>query len=215
MNLIYQPTELCQLAYTYGTDKCPQVEHTYTPFYFELLKDKRQTIKKVLEIGVGHHEDMKHVVKLKGSYLLGASLYMWRDFFPNAQIYGADIRPESMFEAERIKTYVCDQSKKEDLVRLIEHIGSDIDLVIDDGSHRREHQISTCLTLMPLLKKDVIYVIEDVIHSRRVIKALHQYECWVPPISRQRRNNQLGVVKNMPKEVIIFEHEKPTHLHRT
>lgn len=196
MGLNNGQTELCQLAYKYGTDKCPQIEHTYTPFYFELLSGRRQSVKKVLEIGVGNSVDMDHVVKLKGSYRLGASLYMWRDFFPNAQIYGADIQPETLFEDKRMKTYLCDQSQKEDLIHLIENTGSDIDLFIDDGSHRLEHQIFTCQILMPLLKKNVIYVIEDVIHSRKVVRDLNQYECWVPQISKQGRNNQLVVVKN-------------------
>lgn len=201
-----QPTMLCQLAYAYGTDKCPQLAHTYTPFYFELLKDKRQTTKKVLEIGVGNPEAMKHVVKQKGSYILGASLYMWRDFFPNAHIYGADIEPGVLFSAERITTYACDQSKKEDLIRLIERTGPDIDLVIDDGSHRLEDQVLTCQTLMPLLKKDILYIIEDVIHSRRLVKALHhQYNCQVPSIANQHRNNQLVVVKNKPLNFVIYE----------
>ena len=48
MNINYKITELCKLAYKYGTDKCPQVNGAYyTPFYFELLKDKRETFCKV------------------------------------------------------------------------------------------------------------------------------------------------------------------------
>jgi hypothetical protein len=205
-------TELCQLAYRYGTDKCPQIAHTYTPFYFELLKDKRQSTKKVLEIGLGHNECMQHVVKLKGSYFIGASLYMWRDFFPNAQIYGADNQPEILFEGERIKTYPCDQSKKEDLIKLIKKTGSDIDLFIDDGSHRLEDQIFTCLTLMPLLKKDVIYIIEDVIHSRKLIRALNQYECQVPAIAKKGRNNQLVVVRNKVATTFTTKKQWSTHM---
>ncbi len=189
-------TPLCELAYQYGTDKCPQIDHTYTPFYFELLKNKRHSVKKVLEIGVGHPDNMQHVVVLKGSYKLGASLYMWRDFFPNAQIYGADIRPESMFTDDRIATFLCDQNSEKDLLRLLTEIGTDLDLIIDDGSHKPEDQIATCQILMPLLKRDVLYIIEDVIHSQKLVKALQGYDCWVPPIARQRGNNKLVVVKN-------------------
>ena len=81
---------LSELAFKYGTDKCPQLNHAYTPFYYELLKDKRQSIKKVLEMGIGNRELQK---KYFPHCVTGASLFMWKDFFPNAQIYGADNDP--------------------------------------------------------------------------------------------------------------------------
>jgi len=39
-------TPLCKLAFEYKTDKCPKIKHVYTPFYYELLKDRKNTIKK-------------------------------------------------------------------------------------------------------------------------------------------------------------------------
>jgi hypothetical protein len=152
-------TELCKLALKYGTDKCPKIKHHYTPYYYELFKDIRESVKKVFEMGVGFKEDMKHA---PSHYKPGASLFMWRDFFPNAQIYGADILPELVFKEDRVETFQCDQTKKEDLQNLIKKTGTDIDIFIDDGSHVTEDQAFTCLTVLPLLKKDVIYIIEDV-----------------------------------------------------
>ena len=134
-------SELSLIAFKYGSDKCPNFgKYSYTDYYYTLLSNRKRAIKKVLEIGVGN----------------GASLRMWRDFFPHAQIYGADISPESMFKEDRIETFVCDQNKREDLEKLIEKIGSDIDLVIDNGSHMPNPQTFTCLHLMPLLNKAVI-----------------------------------------------------------
>lgn len=164
-------TELCKIGYKYGTDKCPEIYHSYTPFYYELLKDKRQSVKKVLELGVGYLETMPW----NSTYQRGASLYMWRDFFPNAQIYGADILPKVMFKDERIETFLCDETKKEDLIKLIKKTGSDIDLFIDDGSHAMKDQIFACLNIMPLLKKDVIYIIEDVEFPIEITNALGKY----------------------------------------
>lgn len=194
-------TPLCKIAYKYGADKCPQLKHAYTPFYYKLLNGKRKSIKKVLELGIGYYKNMQHVEVvydpgLKRYYHRGASLKMWRDFFPNAQIYGADIRPQTLFEDERIKTYLCDERKREDLVKLIENTGSDIDLFIDDGDHHLHHQIFTCQTLMPLLKKDVIYIIEDVTHSKKLVKALSNYDCWTPQISILGGNDQVVVVRS-------------------
>lgn len=186
-------TELCEIAFKYGTDKCPQINHKYTPFYYELLKDRRDSIRKVLEIGIGCRRRGHYYPE---HYVTGASLYMWRDFFPHAEIFGADILPETIFKDERIETFLCDASKKEDLEKLIEKTGSDIDLFIDDGSHIKEHQILTCRTLMPLLKKDVIYVIEDVSNSRIVSRALNKYDCQILLFEGEHHNSKFIVIKN-------------------
>jgi len=166
-------TDLCRLAYRYGSDKCPIMLHHYTPVYYNLFKDKRKTVKKVLEIGVGGPQDMSHCA----NYTRGASLYMWRDFFPKAQIYALDIVPELIFKDERIVTFLGDQTKTTDLKKLIKKIGKDIDLVIDDGSHKAEDQIFTCLTLMPLLNKEVIYAIEDIVDLNSIMQKLSKYDC--------------------------------------
>lgn len=191
-------TPLCELAYKYKTDKCPQIAHSYTPFYYELLKDKRESIKKVLEMGIGY---LTVANKLEG-YVVGASLFMWRDFFPNAQIYGADIVPGSLVSDDRVETFLCDETKEEDLIELIKKTGGDIDLFIDDGSHKKEDQIFLAKTLMPLLKKDVIYIIEDVRFNRTISRALSQYDCETPDLSRPdihvsnlRHNDRVIIVK--------------------
>ncbi len=175
-------TPLCKLAIKYGADKAPQLgKHTYTPYYYDLLNKKRRSIRKVLEIGIGE----------------GASLRMWRDFFPNAKIYGADYRAGSLIKENRIESILCDQRKGEHLVSLVKKIGSNIDLVIDDGSHRSRDQVFTCLTLMPLLKKQVVYVIEDVSESS-IVERLLKYDIEMPKIdqSKRRYDNRLVVVRH-------------------
>lgn len=50
-------------------------------------------------------------------------------------------------------------------------LGTDFDLIIDDGSHQVEHQILTANTFMPLLGPRGIYVIEDIhLKDREMIK---------------------------------------------
>lgn len=172
-------TPLCEIAFRHRADKCPQLRHHYTPYYYELLKDKQQSIKKVLEFGIGYPALMRRIPQ----YKKGASLYMWREFFPNAQIYGADIKPETLFQEERISTYLCDERKKEDVEQLIATIGGDIDLVVDDASHFNHDQIFLFQTLMPLLtKQDVIYVIEDSLNSRIIMRKLRDYHCECPDL---------------------------------
>ena len=200
-------TELCKIAYKYGTDKCPQLKHHYTPLYYEMFKDKRDSIKKVLEMGIGFYKTMKDVAViydrgLKRFYHRGASLKMWRDFFPNAQIYGADVAPEALIGDERISTFLCDETKKEDIEDLIRQTGSDIDIFIDDGSHKWEHQVFLAQTILPLLKKDVIYIIEDVGFPLHIIEGLKDYECSIPRLTYKKNpknhipKDRLIIVKN-------------------
>ena len=185
-------TPLCELAFNYGTDKCPQINHSYTPLYHRMFAGRRETIRKVVELGIGYGPIMRNLPQ----YQTGASLRMWRDFFPNAQIYGADVLRETMFIEDRIKTILCDETRKEDLERLIEFTGPDVDLFIDDGLHRRNAQIRTCRVIMPRLDKEATYVIEDVNHPERVIPYLRQFDCQVFWGTNTRRSDNLIVVRH-------------------
>lgn len=188
-------TPLCELAYKYRSDKCPQIKHHYTPFYYNYFLERKDEIKKVLEIGVGDNIEMNWTGI--SDYQTGASLRMWRDFFPNAQVYGFDIEERMMFKDDRIETFLGDQTKAEDLKNLLEKTGTDIDIVIDDGSHLPDDQVFSCKFLMPLLKKDVIYIIEDVGHPE-IAERLQDYDCWVPGFkTRARRDDRLLLVKNI------------------
>jgi len=146
-------TELCELAEKYGTDKCPQINHSYTPFYFEMFQPIRKKVKKVMELGIGRTKPSRNVVGK-------ASLRMWQDFFPNAQIYGVDCNKRLLFGEERIKTFLGDGTKKEDWERILKKTGTDIDIFIDDGSHLPQDQEKTAEILRPILKG--IYIIEDI-----------------------------------------------------
>jgi len=182
-------TELCDLGFRYKTDKCPQIKHHFTEFYHEIFKDKREIIKKVVEIGIGN---------MAPYFVTGASLYMWKDYFPNAMIYGADIERDLLFVDNRIRSFYCDQTKYDDLFSLVSKVGDDVDLFIDDGLHTPESQIFTCLTVMPLLK-DPIYVIEDVGH-REILDSLTDYNCRVLKLNRRKYNDDCMVVVRKKNE---------------
>lgn len=91
----------------------------------------------------------------------GGSLYMWREYFPNAKIVGVDIDEEcKQFEGEGIKVYIGDQENADFLLELERKEGT-FDIVIDDGGHTMKQQITTFKTLFPLLAEGGMYVIED------------------------------------------------------
>lgn len=196
-------TKLCKLGYKYGTDKCPQIKHHYTPFYYEYFKDKRGSFKKVLEIGIGRTRRNRHIPEIifelgiKENLERGASLYMWRDFFPNAKIYAADNNSQTIFEDERIQTFLCDERSEKDLIGLIKKTGSDIDLVIDDASHRVDDQIFAAKTLLPLLSMHTIYIIEDVSSSRSIKGAMSKqgnYNYTIPTIYRRWKGGMILII---------------------
>lgn len=89
---------LSSLCEKYNTDKCPK-GHNYTQVYELFFRPKRDKAKKIMEIGIGG----------------GASLNIWRDYFPNATIYGIDIFDRSKLNSNYIKTFIGDQTKREDL----------------------------------------------------------------------------------------------------
>jgi hypothetical protein len=160
---------LCTLAKKYVVDKCPSIAakyptHTYTPEYDKLLGGLRHTVKSVLEIGIGNKPLMCDIIP---DYVPGCSLKMWRDYFPNAAIYGCDIVESVLFSDERIKTFYVDQSNSASLETLRESVYKDagatqIDFIIDDGSHQKDHQQTTFETLWSALSVGGIYIIEDV-----------------------------------------------------
>jgi hypothetical protein len=155
-----KPTELCKLAVQYGVDKAPMINHYYTQGYWRLFRSKRMQVQSMLEIGIGNENAM---LKWVGhSYRPGASLRMWKEFFPAAHIYGCDIVPQVMIRnQDRITTFVTDQSSKESLLHTIRKIGT-CDLILDDGSHQLEHQQISFRTLWPSVNPNGMYIIEDI-----------------------------------------------------
>lgn len=153
-------TELCDLANKWGTDKFLY----YTPYYHELFKDRRNEIKTLLEVGIGYPGTMLSSVIRMGrtSYKIGASLFMWREYFPAANIFAIDNRNDIMVDEFRIKSYYADQEKPETMEAVILQMRTNFDFIIDDGMHTHASQLSTAKHLLPTLKLDGIYVIEDV-----------------------------------------------------
>lgn len=204
-------TPLCKVGYKYGTDKTPYLAHVYTPFYYHRWKDRREEIKKVLEIGVAGPGIMRGIPH----YQTGASLKMWRDFFPNAQIYGIDIVPRTMLEGEdRIETFLVDSTNEQEVGELIDKIGSDIDIIIDDGDHSMHSQMATARNFKKYVQRNVDYIIEDVGHNNGLMRALAKdFDTESPELPMRLELQMLRTyegrpLKNANKLVIV--HSKPT-----
>jgi hypothetical protein len=141
--------DLTALARIHQTDKWES--HWYIPHYEKHFWNLRRKKLCILEIGVGGYED---------SNAGGASLRMWKDYFPKSLIYSLDIYDKKKLQESRIKIFRGSQNDPDFLRRLVKKMGR-LDIVIDDGSHMNEHVITAFRTLFPLLTDGGIYVIED------------------------------------------------------
>jgi len=159
-------TSLAELAELYLLDKSITTNnHNYIPGYSKLFDKVRSDVKTILEIGIGSLENGQ-MGGVSGplanlGYKTGNSLRCWRDYFHNANIYGIDIFDIKINET-RIITHQADQSNNDDLLRVVTSIDRPIDIIIDDGSHNYQHQISSFMFLEKYLSKNGIYVIEDI-----------------------------------------------------
>lgn len=134
--------------------------HNYHLVYGSLFK-KRSKIKKVLEIGLG--TDNERLISNMGKLgKPGASVKAFRDFFPEAKIFGADIDKEILFKDKRINTYYVDQTDLKSLKKLYKKIGSNFDLIIDDGLHASYANINVIISSINFLKKNGYLIIEDI-----------------------------------------------------
>lgn len=138
------------MSIVYGSDKWGT--HWYAQHYARHFRDRRRQRLKILEIGIGGYDDPESG---------GGSLRMWRTYFPNSRIYGIDIVDKSPHDERRIWTLKGSQSDEEFLATVMEKMG-EVDIVIDDGSHRNEDVLKSFAYLFPRLAENGLYVIEDV-----------------------------------------------------
>jgi demethylmacrocin O-methyltransferase len=140
---------LQELGVLYGSDKFTR--HDYAPVYARYLEPRRYEPLKLLEIGIGG-EDYE---------LGGPSLFTWRDYLPNAQIYAIDIYDKSALNGDRIKTFNCSQADQAGLAALNQEYGP-FDIVVDDGDHKANDTLAALFCLFPLLAPNGLYFIEDI-----------------------------------------------------
>lgn len=161
-------SELCDL---YGSDKGQSrvddhpydwPAHTYTDYYRTLFDHCRHHIRNVFECGLGtNNPEFSSNMGVHGKP--GASLRVWRDYFPQAKVVGADIDAGVLFTEPRILTFQLDQTDPESIASLWSQVqAATFDLMIDDGLH--EFDAGSCLfeNSIQKLAPDGVYIIEDV-----------------------------------------------------
>lgn len=157
---------LAALFNKYGSDKD---RNGYTPHYHAIFKHLREKPIDLLEVGIGTMipgVPSSMVGYSLPGYAPGGSLRAWRDYFPNGNIVGCDVQPDTQFTEERIRTILCDSRREEPLQ---EALGDQMfDIVIDDGSHWDECQRETLYRLWRRVRPGGYYIIEDVTVNSRI-----------------------------------------------
>lgn len=187
---------LTNLFNKYGSDKA---RNGYVPLYETLFRARRSDPISLLEVGIGTMIEGVHssmVGYALPGYKPGGSLRAWRDYFPNACISGCDVQPDTQFtDEERITTYLCNSTQSADVTKTFD--GKMFDIIVDDGSHAAMDQISTLHNMLPHLKKDGIYVIEDVHEGSYVSTHNHDVQAMFPQTHQflvGLKNNQLVII---------------------
>ena len=159
-------SKLTELMNYYGSDKGGKNNHhNYADFYSEIFFHRRNEIKSFLEIGLGtNNVNLPSNMGIDGVPL--ASLRAWRDYFKNAQVYGADIDKSILTNEERIKTFFVDQANPESIKKLFNSIGElKFDIILEDGLHEYNANICFFENSIDYLKNNGIYIIEDVFYK--------------------------------------------------
>lgn len=171
MNVLAEPS-LTTIANKHGTDKGTEAPvlgwhgHNYTDIYEAYLWPMRHEEVRILEVGLGVVGGRWDAQIAQGKNVGGgASAKMWAEYFPRGRIFGVDINPASHVDTDRITTFVGDQGDPAQLRRIVEAAGEDFDIVIDDGSHRADHQQITFGVLFDHLRVGGVYIIEDLLDN--------------------------------------------------
>jgi len=120
--------------------------HNYHVIY-ERLFSNREEVQNVLEMGIH----------------MGASLKAWKKLFPKANIIGLENNQERFFTEDRILSMYVDQSilstfdSFNSLMR-----GTEFEFIVDDGSHFLQETKNTFNKLLPALKINGWFVVEDI-----------------------------------------------------
>jgi len=169
-------SQLTELMNYHGSDKGNKNNHhNYSEYYSELFFNKKREVKNFLEIGLGTNDvNIASNMGENGSPL--ASLKAWRDFFENANIYGADIDKKILKNENKIKTFYVDQTNPKTIEVMFKNIGVDkFDIILEDGLHEYNANICFFENSINYLSDNGVYIIEDV-YFKDKIKFINYFE---------------------------------------
>ena len=177
------------ILHTKGSDKSIFYQ-AFNRYYVYMLKDLGGFDKSLryLEIGMGTNNPK--LVSTMGEHgRPGASLRAFAQMLPNAEIFGADVDRDILFEEPRIKTTYVDGYNLSTYDDLYHTFGSKkFDFILDDAAHSVASQFNTIIFALDHINVPGWIVIEDLdgeenMESYRILDFM----------LRQRAKNMNGV----------------------
>ena len=157
------PTTMCRIMTKHGSDKGNITWHNYTAVYSELFKTLGNQALRIFELGLGtNNPNLTSTMGVDARP--GASLRGWREIFPNAMVFGADIDRDILFTEERIQTFYCDQMDVNAIRDLWAQpaLQDEMDIIIDDGLHRFLANTTFLDGSIEHLRPGGMYIVEDI-----------------------------------------------------
>jgi cephalosporin hydroxylase len=171
--------------------------HMYYKVYEPHFENKREEPLKILEIGI----------------LKGASIDSWHEYLPNAEIYGIDIftrvKQEDVPALKKDRVFwLKGDSMDSSIQDKIKKQWGDIkfDVIIDDGLHTPEANSKTLKNLMPFLKDDGVFYIEDV-WPLDIMTPEQWNHSWMKKNSTKYNMTKWKMFENAIKEYKVAHHD--------
>lgn len=184
---ITQPTILCEIMGNNRSDKGNKniiySHHNYTVLYHHIFENFRFKKMRIFELGLGTNDiSMPSNMGINGRP--GASHYGWSEYFPNSEIFGADIDKKVLFQTDRIKTFYCDQTNPDAIKELWNKklLEENFDIIVEDGLHKFEANVCFFENSIHKLKNNGYYIIEDIIIDEQnlFIEKIKEWEVKYP-----------------------------------
>ena len=204
---VHKRTELCEIMTRNQSDKGSF--HNYTTVYDKLFSAQRGQPLRLFEMGLGtNNEDVPSNMGRHGR--VGASLFGWSEYFPNAAIYGGDVDKRILFTYDRIKTYYCDQTNPKAIRDMWAEpsLSGLFDIIIDDGLHTFAANACLLENSLHKLAPGGTYIVEDIrlsdipLFNAKLPQWKARYPCsfelvQLPPAVYENDNNLLIVKKSV------------------
>lgn len=167
-----------------GTDKI--TGHSYGPIYEKIFNElKGRNNLKILEIGV----------------FSGSFTQVLHELFPEAEIYGVDINLKNYLYPKnnpKIHLFEMDGTRQ----KTAEFLNESFDLIIEDGSHMTTHQKKSLDVFAPYLKRNGVYITEDIVKDNRELKKdletiglKHNLKMeWIDMTSQKQRHDDIVAI---------------------
>lgn len=199
-------SDLCALGEKYGTDKSPYNQnsesnhrHPYTAFYDMLFASMRYKNINFGEMGI----------------LNNRSMQCWRDYFPNAKLYGWDFDYKLLLQAKAagLQNVTYDHMnifEVDSIERGLQKPSCMFDVLIDDTTHQFNDQIRIAYSAHKFMKEGGLFIIEDIFKSipdEQFISAL-------APVTKYYNNITFVTTDHINKDSTGWDNDKLIVFHR-